>query len=148
MMKLFAIDVFTPNDFPEHTYVARAGENLEAKLDRALRTPKVVASISGPSKSGKTVLAEKLIGKDNLIQISGAEVQSGGDLWKRVLAWMDVPSCVASQTTTSSSHKIEFEVGGSVKLTKAPERAITITPKVGPGGYRNAVRYGHGHGCF
>jgi hypothetical protein len=104
MMKLFAIDVFTPNDFPEHTYVARAGENLEAKLDRALRTPKVVATISGPSKSGKTVLAEKLIGKENLIQISGAEVQSGGDLWKRVLAWMDVPSCVASQTTTSSSH--------------------------------------------
>jgi hypothetical protein len=28
-MKLFATDVFTPNDFAEHTYVGRAGEQLE-----------------------------------------------------------------------------------------------------------------------
>jgi adenylate kinase family enzyme len=62
---------------------------LEATLNRALDTPKVVASIFGPSKSGKTVLAEKLIGKDNLIQISGAEVQSGDDLWKNLKLAVD-----------------------------------------------------------
>ena len=39
-MKLFATDVFTPNDFPEHTYVARAGEDLERKLERAVATHK------------------------------------------------------------------------------------------------------------
>ena len=80
-MKLFAIDVFTPNDFPAYTYVQRAGDDLEKKLQRALDTPKVVVSISGPSKSGKTVLVEKLVGKDNLIPVSGAEVQIGEDLW-------------------------------------------------------------------
>jgi len=31
-MKLFATDVFTPNDFPAYTYVQRAGHDLEAKL--------------------------------------------------------------------------------------------------------------------
>jgi hypothetical protein len=91
-VKLFATDVFTPNDFPEHTYVARAGEDLERKLERAVATPKVVISISGPSKSGKTVLVEKVVGKDSMILLSGAEVQSGDDLWSRVLSWMDVPS--------------------------------------------------------
>jgi hypothetical protein len=46
-----------------------------------LDTPKVVISISGPSKSGKTVVVEKVVGKDNLIPTSGAEVRIGDDLW-------------------------------------------------------------------
>jgi hypothetical protein len=72
-VKLFATDVFTPNDFPEHTYVARTGPNLEMRSGDAIATPKVVVSISGPSKSGETVLIEKTVGKDNLILVSGAE---------------------------------------------------------------------------
>ena len=60
-MRLYATDVFTPNDFPEHTYVRREGEDLEQRLERALATPKVVVSISGPSKSGKTVLDRKSV---------------------------------------------------------------------------------------
>jgi hypothetical protein len=62
-MKLFATDVFTPNDFPAYTYVQRSGDDLETQLHRALDTPKVVVSISGPSKSGKTVLVEKVVGE-------------------------------------------------------------------------------------
>jgi archaellum biogenesis ATPase FlaH len=61
-MKLFATDVFTPNQFPEHTYIERPKEDLERKLRNALATPNVVVSISGPSKSGKTVLAKRLVG--------------------------------------------------------------------------------------
>jgi archaellum biogenesis ATPase FlaH len=58
-MKLFAVDVFTPNDFPEYTYVPRTGDDLEKRLADAIATPKVVVSLSGPSKSGKTVLNRK-----------------------------------------------------------------------------------------
>ena len=115
-MKLFATDVFTPNDFPEHTYVARAGEDLERKLERAVATPKVVISISGPSKSGKTVLVEKVVGKDSMILVSGAEVQSGDDLWSRVLSWMDVPSSVVEQTTKSSGHRFGAEASGKAGI--------------------------------
>jgi hypothetical protein len=115
-MKLFAIDVFTPNQFPEHTYIERPKEDLEGKLKRALATPNVVTSLSGPSKSGKTVLTKKLVGEDNLIHIFGAEVRSGPELWVRVLSWMDAPSSVVEQTTESRANKFGAEVGGKGSL--------------------------------
>jgi hypothetical protein len=101
-MRLFATDVFTPNEFPEYTYVEREGLKLEKELERALRTPKVVVSISGPSKSGKTVLVEKVVGADNMILVSGIEVRSGEDLWARVLSWMDAPTSTSVQVGATS----------------------------------------------
>ena len=120
-MKLFATDVFTPNDFPAYTYVQRAGDNLEAKLQRALDTPKVVVSISGPSKSGKTVLVEKVIGKDNLIPVSGAEVQSGDDLWARVLSWIEAPTESAEQTAASTGDRFGGETSGRAGIPAVGE---------------------------
>jgi hypothetical protein len=111
-LKLFATDVFTPNAFPEHTYVVRDGERLERELRQALQTPKVVVSISGPSKSGKTVLIEKVVGLDNLILVSGIEIESGDDLWTNTLAWMDVPTTTAVQSTSATTNQVAGEVGG------------------------------------
>jgi hypothetical protein len=125
-VKLFATDVFTPNDFPEYTYVTRTGPNLETRLADAVSTPKVVVSISGPSKSGKTVLIEKTVGKDNLILVSGAEVKNGSELWSRVVAWMGGPITVAEQTGKSTAHRAGGEVAGKAGvplLTEAAGRA-------------------------
>ena len=36
-MKLFATDVFTPNDFPAYTYVQRAGDDLEVTIKYSVR---------------------------------------------------------------------------------------------------------------
>jgi hypothetical protein len=38
-MTLMAVEVFTPNEFPVHTYVNRQDERLEERLGNALRTP-------------------------------------------------------------------------------------------------------------
>ena len=48
-MKLFATEVFTPNQFPEYTYIERPKEDLEGKFKRALGTPNVIVSLSGSS---------------------------------------------------------------------------------------------------
>jgi len=87
-----AHDVFVPSSFPEHTYVARGDEDLEDKLRFALKTKGQIVSLSGPSKSGKTVLVEKVVGKDKLVPIVGAGIQKPDDVWTRVLDWIDVPS--------------------------------------------------------
>ena len=80
------ISVFTPNDFPKVTYVNRTvSPSLENRLQQALATPKEVVSISGPSKSGKSVLIERVVGEDNLITVSGSEITSITSLWDRVL---------------------------------------------------------------
>jgi hypothetical protein len=63
-------DVFTPNKLPVFSYVERGEYNFETRLGDALSIPNMIISLSGPSKSGKTVLVTKVIGQD-LIQVSG-----------------------------------------------------------------------------
>jgi hypothetical protein len=110
-MTLKATEVFVPGSYPLHTYVERQGEGLETSLRDALDTPGQVVSLSGPSKSGKTVLVEKVVGRDLLITMTGASLRSAAEVWTYALDWMDVPS------TTSNSKKIGgkvgLEVGGS-----------------------------------
>ena len=128
-MKLFATEVFTPNQFPEYTYIERPKEDLEGKLKRALSTPNVIVSLSGPSKSGKTVLAKKLVGEDSLIHIFGAEVRTGSELWERVLGWMDAPSSVTEQSADSRANKTGGEVAakGSIFVAEASGKATFET---------------------
>ena len=54
--------IFTPTDTPTVTYVDRSDRHLEAQLRAALKTPKMITSVSGLSKSGKTVLIKKVLG--------------------------------------------------------------------------------------
>ncbi|MCW3797131.1 hypothetical protein OMW55_04830 [Sphingomonas sp. BN140010] len=116
-------EVFTPTDTPTVTYVDRRDRALEAALRNALRTPKMITSLSGPSKSGKTVLIKKVLDPDSLISISGAAIKSADDLWNRVLNWMDAPS----EQTKSSDHEVtlkaEAKGGGKVKIPLIAEGA-------------------------
>ena len=89
-MPLKTTEVFTPGSFPTHTYVERSGEQLERSLRDAIDTPGQIVSLVGPSKSGKTVLVEKVVGRDSLITVTGAGIQSADDIWNRVLDWFPV----------------------------------------------------------
>ncbi|MBV1795633.1 hypothetical protein [Siccirubricoccus sp. G192] len=84
--------VFTPNDFPTHTYVRRADDESEERIRYALQTPKQVISLSGPSKSGKTVLVEKIVGAEKLVKIPGSVVKKGEDFWNYILDALAAPS--------------------------------------------------------
>lgn len=105
MKSLRAIEVFTPSEFPLHTYVSRDDSRLEQRLRDALETPGEVVSISGPSKSGKTVLVERVVGED-LIPISGAGIKLADQLWDRILDWMDVPASTGRVSTLGGAVKI------------------------------------------
>ncbi len=94
---LTAHDVFTPSSFPEHTYVARGDAELEDKLRFALKTKGQIVSLSGPSKSGKTVLVEKVVGKEHLVPVVGAGLRDADQVWTRVLDWLDAPAEVNQQ---------------------------------------------------
>lgn len=82
-MTLKASEVFVPGGFPTHTYVERADQKLQQRLIDGLEELGKFVSVSGPSKSGKTVLIEKVVGKTNLITITGAGVQSADEVWDR-----------------------------------------------------------------
>ncbi|MHA7850799.1 P-loop NTPase family protein [Roseovarius sp.] len=87
----FVFDVFVPNGTPTHTYVTRGEEKNEEKLTAALDMPKMVISISGPSKTGKTALVDTLLTADRIIPVTGHSLRSSNDLWQSVMRWIGGP---------------------------------------------------------
>jgi hypothetical protein len=112
-MALRAQEVFTPGSFPQHTYVERTEHGLEVSLRDALDTPGQLISLSGPSKSGKTVLVEKVVGEDLLITITGASIKNPDDVWEQVLNWMDLPNSVSSSVSSDKTLALEGTAKGS-----------------------------------
>lgn len=104
--------VFTPTGFPIHTYVDRDDAGVERSIKNAFETPGTVISISGPSKSGKTVLVKKIVGDTNLIQVSGGSIETPDQLWDAILARLSVPS----ETTTTHSLANNNDKKGGVTL--------------------------------
>lgn len=119
--ELSAHDVFTPSSFPEHTYVARRDADLEEQLRFALLTKGQIVSLSGPSKSGKTVLVEKVVGKDNLIPIVGAGIRDAEQVWTRVLDWLDTPieRSAGRANTIQASARVGGRAGGDIVVAAA-----------------------------
>lgn len=87
-------EIFTPNKFPEYTYVKQKGKDLEKDLQRGLNTPGEITSLAGPSKSGKTVLVQNVVDEEKLIIVQGSGIQSPNDLWDEVLDCFDIPKVV------------------------------------------------------
>lgn len=102
-------EVFTPNDAPTHTYEGRDDLRLEDRLSASLRLAKMVVSVSGPSKTGKSVLIGRVIDSDLVIPVVGSGISSADELWSRALRWMDVP------TATTVSQTITSEVSGGAR---------------------------------
>jgi hypothetical protein len=119
-----AIEVFTPNDLPTFTYVERKIHKFEDRLREALAIPKMIVSLSGPSKSGKTVLVNKVIESDNLIPLSGASIRASDDLWAKVLAWMDVPTERVETTGSKLKAEVSGQVGGKAGIPLLAEGKV------------------------
>jgi hypothetical protein len=118
-----AVDVFTPNSFPTFTYVERRRESLEGVLTNALKVKNALISLSGPSKSGKTVLINKIIPRDNLIYIAGASIKAPGDLWRVILSWAGGPVEVVNTKNGT--------IGGSAGASAELKVGIPLVAKGG-----------------
>ena len=110
------VEVFTPNDVPTFTYVDRPTQKLEQRLAEAFQIPKMIVSLSGPSKSGKTVLVNKVVEKDNLIPLSGASIRSADELWRKVLGWMESPVAVGEKSSIATKGEATVKAGGKAGI--------------------------------
>jgi hypothetical protein len=113
--------VFVPNDVPTYTYVQRATRNLEQRLQEAFEIPKMIISISGPSKSGKTVLVNKVIEKDNLIPLSGSTIRTADELWSNTLQWMETPTTRVEKDGSVVKTTVEAQGEGKVGIPLVAE---------------------------
>jgi hypothetical protein len=115
-MALRATEVFVPGAYPPHTYVERATEGFEQALANAIATPGQIVSLSGPSKSGKTVLVERVVTRDLLIPVSGVSIKQPDDIWDRVLDWMDVPDSTTHARTIGANVGAELAGTGQISV--------------------------------
>lgn len=106
-----ATDVFTPNRLPEVTYVDDHLKERAKILKDALDTGAAVISLAGPSKSGKTVFIEKNIGKDRLVQVTGAGITEANRLWDRVFDLIGTPVTKKATTTSGWEASVGAKMG-------------------------------------
>jgi hypothetical protein len=84
-------DIFTPFTYPTVTFIDEHLTEKEVLLKRATQTGGIITTISGPSKSGKTVFVQKTLGKDNVIHITGLGVLEPFTLWNRAFSQVGTP---------------------------------------------------------
>lgn len=96
-MKLLAENVFRPAAFPKHTYVSRKSTDIgieidyELRLRQALKISGCLTSIVGPSKMGKSVLCERVIDFQYLVEVSGADFTNYLEFWQTIGAKASLP---------------------------------------------------------
>lgn len=121
MDMLKAKDIFTPGGFPSHTFV---DDHLTAKhqvLRDTIDTGTMLISISGPSKSGKTVFVEQSLGKEKIIQVTGAGINSIDILWTRIFdqIGIDIPTSRSSTSSSTNGFTVKLSASGSLIFAKA-----------------------------
>jgi hypothetical protein len=129
MSRLTSVEVFTPNAFPHYTYVPRDQLHHERLLRQWTQTSTQIASVSGPSKAGKTVLVQRVVGEGNLVTVSGASVRAPDQLWERVLDWWGEPHTTTAShvETTSEAKTSDRGVNVGVSGTGATHKSGTTT---------------------
>ena len=92
-------DVFVAGATPRVTYNPRDERHLEREINQYLEQgPGRTLSVSGPTKSGKTVLVERQLPRDETIWMEGQDLQSVEVFWeRRGLARSTVRCCTQSR---------------------------------------------------
>jgi hypothetical protein len=103
-------EVFVAGGQPTYTYVERSAAHVELKLARAIATPNQIVSLSGPTKTGKTVLCRRILGEREFVWIDGGQVKSGDDFWSRVAYELNLPSEKDNVTESATTGGLEASI--------------------------------------
>lgn len=134
-----ANEVFTPGALPTLTYNDRPGHRLEFRLLDAIETKGYISSVCGPSKSGKTVLCESVIGQRKLFLVTGGGVVAEDDFWRKLRGALLAPR--ESSVSKSSSSDTEVRAGvegragipfvadakGQLEFARGSDRSSSLT---------------------
>jgi hypothetical protein len=111
-----ATEVFTPGTLPKYTYYERPDLNLEQALLDAVDTPGIIAAVSGPSKSGKTVLCESVIGLNSMLLVTGGGIDSDSTFWQRIRSKLKVPASASTSSAVGKSGEVGTKASAGVKF--------------------------------
>lgn len=96
-------DVFVPGGFPQHTYNPRDPLQLESRLNECRNNLCKLVTVTGHTKSGKTVLARKVLSSETSVWIDGGAVSQEEDFWQLVIEQLELFQGTHDQTLRESS---------------------------------------------
>ena len=108
--------VFIPGGQPHITYVTRSRFNLESQLTNYLDSGHSLFSITGPTKSGKTVLCRNVVPKDAAIWLSGGAITTDEDVWTAIIDDLDNYTSLSYEDKKTSAKETTSELGAEASL--------------------------------
>ena len=105
--KLRTSQVFVPGGFPQITYIPRNEHQLESRVQAAQDNLSKLMVITGATKSGKTVLVDKVFPQDSAIWIDGGTISDEQSFWDSIVEKMEL----FTYTEVSESYSDSMEAG-------------------------------------
>jgi hypothetical protein len=99
-------DVFVPGGFPRHTYNPRVDLQLEQKLGEVKDNLCKLVTVTGQTKSGKTVLARKILPPEESIWLDGGAVSHEDDFWDVIIEQLQLFQSSEEETSEGTINKI------------------------------------------
>lgn len=105
MQKQRVSQVFVPGGMPKLTYVERTEGEIREKLESSKDNLCKLVTLTGQTKSGKTVLTQMIfpISDPNVIWIDGGSITTENDIWEQVLDKLDIYPNEEINTSDSST---------------------------------------------
>ncbi|MCZ8600262.1 hypothetical protein [Escherichia albertii] len=115
MQKQRVSQVFVPGGMPKLTYVERTGGEIKERLESAKDNLCKLVTLTGQTKSGKTVLTQMVFPftDPNVIWIDGGGIAVENDIWEQVLDKLDIYTNEEVNVSDSSSTNISGKVHAS-----------------------------------
>lgn len=107
-------DVFTPGGLPSVTYVSRDHLDLEKKISDALARSFAFTVVTGPTKSGKSVLCRRVLETSPLVIVEGGQIRSESDFWTHIAYQLNIASGAVKAHTETSTTTVTAEGGGGL----------------------------------
>ena len=101
------------------TYVSRDHLGLEQRVKDALVRGYSINVVTGPTKSGKTVLCNHVLGQSGTsVTIEGGQVRSEQDFWEQIAYELNVASEHSRKVSSTTGENLEFSAGLTIPVIK------------------------------
>lgn len=112
--------VFVPGGFPKITYVAREERGLENHVRMAKDNLTKLMVITGATKSGKTVLVDKVFPQDSALWVDGGIITNENSFWELIIDKLDLFTSSERMESSGRSSGIESDLSleGNVFFAK------------------------------
>lgn len=107
-------EVFVVGGTPTYTYVDRTESGMSDRFSEAMEDGGKIITISGPTKSGKTVFSKKMLAETPDVRIGGGTVTTAEDIWTAIVHKLDGATIRQTDAVQSEEQRDESAIDAGV----------------------------------